>query len=369
MIYLKEANVQDAEKEWLFVQAMPEDENGLTNPWNQVSWEDFLRKALPQMIAFSKGEGLPEGFVPETFLFLWDDQEIVGQFRIRHHLCESLRSGAGHIGYYIAPQFRGQGYGTEGLRQTLKIASEIVQEEEIYLRVNRDNPSSLRVMMKNGGRIVSEDNDKYYVRIANPGKGRYPDRAEAERILQEAEQCNPGPWGNHSRTAGHCAERIAEYAGLCPDKAYVLGLLHDIGRKFGKRHLGHVSDGYSYMMSMGYPDCARICLTHSFNEMKIEKYVGNFDTSEEETALIREKLQETVPDDYDLLIQLCDAISGSEGVMDIIDRMSDVKRRYGSYDPEKWAKNLELKKYFEGRMNRDLYEVVEKDQFTPQNRE
>jgi len=28
------------------------------------------------------------------------------------------------------------------------------------------------------------------------------------------------------------------------EKAYVLGLLHDIGRKFGVRHLGHVSDGH-----------------------------------------------------------------------------------------------------------------------------
>ncbi len=365
MVLLKEANTQDAEKEWQFVQRMPEDENGLTNSWHDVSREDFMREALPEMIAFSKGEGLPDGYVPETFFFLWDDQRIVGQFRIRHHLCESLKKGAGHIGYYIAPPFRGQGYGKEGLRLTLKAAAEIVPEEEIYLRVNRDNPASLHVMLYNGGRIVSQDQDKYYVRIANPGKGRYPGREEAEKLLEEAEKCNPGPWGNHSRTAAHCAEKIALYSGMCPEKAYVLGLLHDIGRKFGKRHLGHVSDGYTYMMSLNYPDCARICLTHSFNDMSIGSYVGNFDTTDEETALIRTRLQETAPDDYDRLIQLCDAISGAEGVMDIIDRMSDVKRRYGAYDPQKWDKNLELKKLFEDRMKRDLYEAVEKDCFRP----
>ena len=38
------------------------------------------------------------------------------------------------------------------------------------------------------------------------------------------------------------------------EKAYVLGLLHDIGRKFGVRHLGHVSDGYAYMMCPGLFD-------------------------------------------------------------------------------------------------------------------
>ena len=117
------------------------------------------------------------------------------------------------------------------------------------------------------------------------------------------------------------------------------------------------------MMQLDYPDVARICLTHSFNEMKIDGYVGNFDTTEAETELIRAKLQEVVPDDYDLLIQLCDAISGSEGVMDIIERMSDVRRRYGDYDQGKWKKNLELKEYFEKRMNRNLYEAVEKDTF------
>ena len=117
------------------------------------------------------------------------------------------------------------------------------------------------------------------------------------------------------------------------------------------------------MMELDYPDAARICLTHSFNEMRIEGYVGNFDTTEEEMALIRAKLAEAAPDDYDLLIQLCDAISGAEGVMDIIDRMTDVKRRYGDYDQSKWDRNLELKAYFEGRMRMDLYEAVEKDRF------
>ena len=143
------------------------------------------------------------------------------------------------------------------------------------------------------------------VSAANHVRKGYPGRIEAERILTEAEPLNPGPWGNHSRTAAHCAEKIALYAGLDPDKAYVLGLLHDIGRRFGKRHLGHVSDGYTYMMSLGYEDAARICLTHSFNDKRLESYVGSVDTSEAETRLIREKLQEAVYDDYDLLIQLC----------------------------------------------------------------
>lgn len=165
MLYLKEANLEDIEKEYLFVRDMPVDENGLTNEWHGISREDFEEKAIKQMIAFAKGEDLPEGYVPETFLFLWDDKEIVGQFRIRHYLCESLRTGAGHIGYFIKKEFRKKGYGTEGLKQTLQIAKKMVPENEIFLRVNKDNPASLKVMIHNGGYIEHEDEFKYYVRI------------------------------------------------------------------------------------------------------------------------------------------------------------------------------------------------------------
>lgn len=193
-----------------------------------------------------------------------------------------------------------------------------------------------------------------------------PTREEAERLLKEAEVCNPGPWGNHSRTEAHCAEKIAEACGdMNPEKAYILGLLHDIGRKFGVRHLGHVSDGYSYMLSLGYDEAARICLTHSFKNRTIADYVGNFDTTEEELKLIEDNLKIVEIDDYDLLIQLCDAIAGAEGVMNIEDRMNDVRRRYGSYSQVKWDANMALKKYFEDKMGKDIYAVVEKDTFRP----
>lgn len=165
MLYLKEANLEDIEKEYEFVCEMPADENGMINDWNGIACDDFEKIALKQMISSSKGVDLPEGYVPETFFFLWNDDEIVGQFRLRHYLCESLKVGAGHIGYYIMPEFRGKGFAKEGLRLVLQIAREIIPEDEIYLRVNKDNIASLNVMLHNGGYIDHEDGDKYYVRI------------------------------------------------------------------------------------------------------------------------------------------------------------------------------------------------------------
>lgn len=187
-----------------------------------------------------------------------------------------------------------------------------------------------------------------------------PTRREAEELLREAEKCNPGPWGNHSRIVAHCSEKIAlECGDLNPDKAYILGLLHDIGRKFGGRHLGHVSDGYTYMMSLGYDEAAKVCLTHSFNNQTIDEYIGNVDTTDEELNMIQNALKEVVMDEYDRLIQLCDSIAGGERVLPMEERMEDVRRRYGSYPQEKWNSNLALKKHFEDKMGRDLYAVVD----------
>lgn len=53
--------------------------------------------------------------LPETYCYLWDGDELVGEFRIRHHLTDALRAGSGHIGYSIKKNCRGKGYGTKGL--------------------------------------------------------------------------------------------------------------------------------------------------------------------------------------------------------------------------------------------------------------
>lgn len=194
----------------------------------------------------------------------------------------------------------------------------------------------------------------------------YPNRQEALSLLKEAEERNPGAWGDHCRTAAHCAEKIAaRCAGMDADKAYVLGLLHDIGRRFGVHHLKHISDGYTYMIALGYDEVARVCLSHSFHNRTVEEYIGTFDVTEEELQMIRSKLSEMVYDDYDRLIQLCDAIAGTAGVVDMEARMTDVKRRYGAYPQAKWDANLALQRYFEDKMRQDLYEAVEKDSFRP----
>ncbi len=185
-----------------------------------------------------------------------------------------------------------------------------------------------------------------------------PTREKAEELLRDGEACNPGAWADHSRAVAMCAEKIAAACGdMDTEKAYVLGLLHDIGRKFGIKHMGHIYDGYHYMTELGYDEAARICLSHSFSIQKLEDYIGKWDITQEEQQELRALLAEMVYDDYDRLIQVCDSLAGIT-VVDMEKRMADVKRRYGSYPQDKWDRNLELKGYFEEKMGQDIYTVV-----------
>ena len=185
MAVLKKAGEGDRQEEWKTMRDTPADENGFTGSWTGLSFAEYENDALPEMIRFAKGNGLPAGYVPETFYFLWEDGKAIGEFRIRHCLNEALRQGAGHIGYRIVPEYRGKGYGTEGLRLILQEACHIVPEEEFYLRVRRDNPASLRVMEKNGGQIAYSDERSHYVRIPNPGAIVIREEPLTEELIRE----------------------------------------------------------------------------------------------------------------------------------------------------------------------------------------
>lgn len=165
MIYLKEANLKDAEKEYQFLKDTPVDENGFENKYYGFSYEDFAEKALPEIIKFSKGIDLPQGYVPQTLYFLWDDNNIVGLFKIRHCLTDSLKNGAGHIGYGINKNYRGKGYASKGLALAIEKARDIIRENEIYLSVHIDNPASLKVQLNNGAYIHHSDEKEHYTRI------------------------------------------------------------------------------------------------------------------------------------------------------------------------------------------------------------
>ena len=184
---------------------------------------------------------------------------------------------------------------------------------------------------------------------------------QAEQELEQALRRNPGKWGAHSRSVADNARLIAERTdGLDPEKAWVMGLMHDIGRRFGVTGMAHTLDGYDYLMHLGHPEVARICLTHSFPIRDIETFFGKVDVPQERFAFLEQFLNSVQYDDYDRLIQLCDAISLPEGACIMEKRLMDVALRYGF--PEgtlvKWTAFLNLKKYFDGLCGCCIYELL-----------
>lgn len=127
---------------------------------------------------------------------------------------------------------------------------------------------------------------------------KLPTIIEAEKLITGAEQRNPGAWLGHSKTAAYCARAIAEQCdNLNADTAYILGLLHDIGRREDITDMRHIIDGYQFMKSLNYDNCAHICLTHSFPYKDIRSYNGQNDCTAEETEFITSFL-DNIENDY-----------------------------------------------------------------------
>ncbi|BDF32504.1 phosphohydrolase [Lachnospiraceae bacterium] len=189
----------------------------------------------------------------------------------------------------------------------------------------------------------------------------YPKKEIALSELEIAGKMNPGPWTDHSKNVAKAASLIAEHCeGLDSEKAFVCGMLHDIGRRTGIAAVRHIIDGYDYAMSKGWDEAARICLTHSFPVKDIGADIGKKDITDRQYDFIRDYLNNLDYDDYDKLIILSDALADANGFCILEKRFIDTTRRYGIYpfSIERWNKTYEYKDYFEKMTGRSIYMLL-----------
>ena len=191
------------------------------------------------------------------------------------------------------------------------------------------------------------------------------DRAEYE--LNKAYKSNPTPWAEHSRYVAKAARIIAsEYNKKSTDKkldednSYIFGLLHDIGRYTGISAERHLIDGYKYCINYGWEKMAQICITHAFMIQDIHTSIGTFDVSEEDYHFMDNFIRNAVYDDYDRLIQLCDALALPEGFCLLEKRFVDVALRYGTppATTARWKKILEIRDIFEEKIGGSIYALL-----------
>lgn len=183
------------------------------------------------------------------------------------------------------------------------------------------------------------------------------DREFAEKLLLEAKDMNEGAWIDHSYHVARLAEKIAGKAGMDSEKAYILGLLHDIGRRNGNMQARHAIEGFQFLTSIGFDEGARICLTHTFQYKDIEAIYDTWDCSDDEKHFMAEYLQNVTYNDYDKLIQLFDALSLANGYCYAEKKMVNSVLKFGFKDTtiSKWKAIFELKEYFDEKMSGDVY--------------
>lgn len=188
----------------------------------------------------------------------------------------------------------------------------------------------------------------------------YPNVEEALNELNIAGKMNPGPWVKHSENVGIAAKNIAHcIPELDEEKAYIIGLLHDIGRRVGIVNIPtHAYEGYKYCVQKNWDEVARICMTHSYVFMKDE---FNYEPQTlEEQEIKKYILGCGEADDYDKLIQMCDALATDYGFVILEKRFVDVTRRYGIMEDyiKGWDVTFEIKEDFERRMGCSVYDVL-----------
>ena len=186
-------------------------------------------------------------------------------------------------------------------------------------------------------------------------------RQTAELALKEAAESNPGAWVEHSRYVAKACENIAVHCkDLSCEHAYIFGLLHDIGRYAGVSSEKHLIDGYRYCMERSWEKAAQICISHAFMIQDIDTSIGKFDMSDDDYLFLKDFIANVAYDDYDRLVQLCDALAMPTGFCLLEKRFVDVTIRYGVHPAtiDRWKRILEIKALFEKKTGCSIYTLL-----------
>ena len=101
----------------------------------------------------------PAGWVTGTYLWMVDDDEVVGRISLRHTLTPWLLEVGGHIGYAVRPSARRRGLATRALGLMLPIAAEHGIDPAL-VTCDDTNVASRRVIEANGGVLEDLRNGK-----------------------------------------------------------------------------------------------------------------------------------------------------------------------------------------------------------------
>ena len=112
--------------------------------------EDWFSRTRPWYE--KKEKGLVEGQSASFHYWAVDNGRFIGEFQLRTEFTEKVLRDIGSIGYAVRVSKWGKGYGTEILRQGLRLAKEHGMQK-VLLTINEKNVVSIHVCEKLGGRL------------------------------------------------------------------------------------------------------------------------------------------------------------------------------------------------------------------------
>lgn len=119
----------------------------------EASYEEWLKKIIEYIdianIPKTKVPGLTYFYVRE------EDDTIVGMINIRLASNDFIRNEAGHIGYCVRPTERKKHYGTDILKEGLKVCRRI-GIENVIVSCDKENIGSANVIKNCGGQLEAE---------------------------------------------------------------------------------------------------------------------------------------------------------------------------------------------------------------------
>ena len=140
-------------------------ENDFTNPVHDMTYEEYL-DWLKQQDDWSRGEKLPQGYVPQTCYWLVVNNTPVGFGKIRMGLTEKSRLEGGNLGYAIDSRQRGKGYGSK-LLELLIIKAKEFKLPRPLITVKKFNIASKRVAELNGAKLIKETEGWWYLEVSD----------------------------------------------------------------------------------------------------------------------------------------------------------------------------------------------------------
>ncbi len=154
---LVKASIDPPEGLDAFLEEVGEGENGFGGT-DYVQGE--LTKYLQRLVDSGEGKGLrPELVAQSTYWFLDHEGSPVGMCRMRHSLTPKLEQKGGHIGFYVRPSARGNGYAKAMLAASLREAKNM-RITRVLITTDSINVPSIRVIEGNGGILEDELTDE-----------------------------------------------------------------------------------------------------------------------------------------------------------------------------------------------------------------